>query len=96
MSEKFTKTNSKTGWNRVNALSDDDIDTSDIPELDASMFENAQIRLPKHKEPVTLRLDADVLDWYRSTGKGYQTRINAVLRLYMESKKAKNQPRHLE
>ena len=36
---------------------------------------------------VTVRLDPDVLEWYRSQGRGYQTRINAVLRLYMESHK---------
>jgi uncharacterized protein (DUF4415 family) len=80
------KTNSKTDWNRINSLSDQDIDTSDIPELDASLFANAEIRLPKHKEAVTLRLDNDILEWYKSLGKGYQTRINAVLRLYMDAK----------
>ena len=82
------KTNSKTDWARVNTMNDADIDTSDIPELDASLFSNAELRLPKHKEPVTLRLDNDILEWYKSLGKGYQTRINAVLRLYMEAKKS--------
>jgi uncharacterized protein (DUF4415 family) len=67
-------------------MSDQDIDTSDIPELDAAMFANAEIRLPEPKESVTLRLDKDVLNWYKSQGKGYQTRINAVLRLYMNAK----------
>jgi uncharacterized protein (DUF4415 family) len=79
------KTNSKTDWDRINSMTDEDIDTSDIPELDASMFANAEIRLPKHKEPVTLRLDSDILEWYKSLGKGYQTRINAILRLYMDA-----------
>lgn len=80
------KTNSKTDWKSINSLKDQNIDTSDIPELDASMFANADIRLPKRKESVTLWLDNDVLEWYKSLGKGYQTRINAVLRLYMDSK----------
>ena len=39
------------------------------------------------KKPITLRLDADVLDWFKSTGRGYQTRMNNVLRAYVESRK---------
>jgi uncharacterized protein (DUF4415 family) len=88
MNAKSMNTESKTDWKRINTLKDKDIDPSDVSELSESMFANAEIRLPKHKEPVTLRLDHDVLEWYKSLGRGYQTRINAVLRLYMESKKA--------
>jgi uncharacterized protein (DUF4415 family) len=88
MNAKSMNTESKTDWKRINTLKDKDIDPSDVSELSESMFANAEIRLPKQKEPVTLRLDHDVLEWYKSLGRGYQTRINAVLRLYMESKKA--------
>jgi uncharacterized protein (DUF4415 family) len=88
MSAKSMKTNSKIDWNRIESLKDMDIDTSDVPKLDASMFSNAKIRLPKHKVSVTLRLDDDVLEWYKSLGRGYQTKINAILRFYMETKKA--------
>jgi uncharacterized protein (DUF4415 family) len=90
MSAKSMKTKSKTDWKRIDALKDKDIDTSDVPELDASLFADAEVRLPKHKEPVTLRLDNDVLSWYKSLGRGYQTRMNAVLRIYMEAMKIKN------
>lgn len=72
-------------WKRVDAMTDAEIDYSDTPPLDDAFFENAELRLPQRKEPITIRLDPDVLGWYRSFGKGYQTRINAVLRMYMEA-----------
>lgn len=70
---------------RIRELKDEDIDTSDIPELDASFFERAVISIPRPKATVCIRLDHDVLDWFKSRGKGYQTRINALLRAYMEA-----------
>jgi uncharacterized protein (DUF4415 family) len=48
-----------------------------------------EILLPRAKRLVSLRIDADVLDWFQSGGKGYQTRMNAVLRAWMESKKSR-------
>ncbi len=65
-------------------MDDKDIDTSDIPELDEEFFRTADVRVPP-KRPVTLRLDADVLIWFKSQGQGYQTRINKLLRSYMEA-----------
>lgn len=67
-------------------MSDAEIDVSDIPELTEDFFKSAVVRLPENKKSVTLRLDPDVVDWFRSQGRGYQTRINAVLRMYMEAK----------
>ena len=75
---------SKTDWKRMAAMKDEDIDTSDIPELDEDFFRQAEIRLPP-KQPVTIRLDADVLEWFKANGRGYQTRINKLLRSYMEA-----------
>jgi len=75
---------SKTDWKRLAKLGDKDIDTSDIPELDDEFFRKAELRVPP-KQPVTLRLDADVLTWFKSQGQGYQTRINKLLRSYMEA-----------
>jgi len=85
MSAKPSKKSSATDWKRVDAIQDADVDTSEIPPLDKAFFDNARLRLPDKKQSVTVRLDADVLEWFRSQGKGYQTRMNAVLRLYMES-----------
>ena len=66
-------------------MSDADIDLSDIPELDAEFFRTAQIRMPVAKKAVSLRLDQDVLTWFKKQGTGYQTRMNAVLRTYMQA-----------
>ncbi len=65
-------------------LRDDDIDTSDIPEV--RDWRNAVIGkfYRPIKRPLTIRLDADVLAWLRAQGKGYQTRLNALLRAAME------------
>jgi uncharacterized protein (DUF4415 family) len=60
------------------------MDFSDIAELDESFFRAAQWR-PPVKQPVTIRIDADVLEWFRSRGPGYQTQINRLLRRYMET-----------
>jgi uncharacterized protein (DUF4415 family) len=70
-------------------MSDEDIDTSDIPEPTPEQFARAIARkglkpLPR-KQQVTLRVDADVLMWFKAQGKGYQSRINALLRAYMEA-----------
>ncbi len=85
MSEDVLKNQSQTDWERLEQMTDEEIDTSDIPPLDEAFFANAQIRLPARKVPITIRLDPDVLSWFRSFGKGYQTHINQVLRMYMEA-----------
>ena len=78
---------SKTDWERIDAMSDDEIDTSDSPILDESFFATAQLRLPKDSSlvTVTLGVDADVLKWYAAQGDEFQTRINAALRIYAEA-----------
>jgi uncharacterized protein (DUF4415 family) len=88
MSRKTTAA-SPSDWDRIDRMGDEDIDTSDIPPLDASFFQEAQLRMPRAKPPITIRLDPDVLDWFKEQGKGYQTRINAVLRMYMEAQKGR-------
>ena len=65
-------------------MKDEEIDLSDIPELDDSFFKNAKLVLPKPKVVVTLRVDADVMEWFRTKGKGYQTIMNAVLKGWVE------------
>jgi uncharacterized protein (DUF4415 family) len=75
---------SGTDWKRLSEMNDESVDTGDIPELDDAFFEKAELRVPA-KQPVTLRIDEDVLTWFKSQGKGYQTRINKLLRQYMES-----------
>ena len=84
-----TSSTSLADWERIDALSDEDIDLSDSPEVTPEMFANAIVRRglkpPPTKAQVTLRVDSDVLAWYKAQGRGYQTRINALLRAYMEA-----------
>jgi len=68
------------------AMPDEKIDYSDIAELDASFWNDAKIVFPEdNKKQLTLRLDADIVEWFKSQGKGYQTRMNAVLRSFYEA-----------
>ena len=63
----------------IESIQDEDIDYSDIPEADESFWRRAELRMPQPKKGIYVRLDADVLDWLKSKGKGYQTRMNAML-----------------
>ncbi len=67
------------------ARPDSEIDTSDIPEMTDEQWKNAKrghFYRPR-KQQITARVDADVLDWLKSQGRGYQSRINAILRREM-------------
>ncbi len=75
----------KSDLKRVDALQDKDIDYSDIPELDENFFKEARVVVPPGKKQLTLRLDTDVLAWLKGQGRGYQSRINAILRAYYEA-----------
>ncbi len=81
------KTRSLTDWNRVRNMKDEDIDFSDIPKLGPDFFANAvranTIQWLGPKRLITLRLDPDVLEFYKKTGRGYQTKMNNVLRAGM-------------
>ena len=74
------------------ALPDDQIDYSDIPELDDDFWENAKIVAPPGKERITFRVDREVLEYFRKDGPGYQTRMNAVLRSFVEAHRDKDSP----
>ncbi|MEM8936772.1 MAG: BrnA antitoxin family protein [Pseudomonadota bacterium] len=72
----------------LKARQDKDIDFSDIPEAGPEFWKSANVVLPEGpKHPVTIRLDQDILAYFKDMGRGYQTRINAVLRAYMEAQK---------
>ena len=87
MRQTNTTRESRTDWHTLTALPSDRIDTSDIPKLDEDFFREAKLRMPKGKQLVSLRIDADILDWFKRQGKGYQTKINAVLRAYVRAQK---------
>jgi uncharacterized protein (DUF4415 family) len=92
MKKPATSRKSRTDWKRVDALEDRKIDFSDTPELTPQQFARAVVRrglkpVPR-KMQLSLRIDSDVLEWYRRQGPGYQTRINALLRAYMQERKS--------
>jgi uncharacterized protein (DUF4415 family) len=91
MKKPATSRKSRTDWKRVDALEDGKIDFSDTRELTPEMFGRAVVRrglkpIPE-KSQLTIRIDSDVLEWYTRQGPGYQTRINALLRAYMQERK---------
>jgi uncharacterized protein (DUF4415 family) len=89
MKQETILSKSLTDWERVDALTDEEIDLSDCPEITPEMFARAIVRhglkLEPKKVQLTLRVDNDVLTWYKEQGQGYQSRINALLRAYMEA-----------
>ncbi|MBE9249025.1 BrnA antitoxin family protein [Dolichospermum sp. LEGE 00240] len=67
----------------IQNIPDSAIDTSDIPELDDHFWETARMVKPITKKAISIRLDSDVLEWFKHQGKGYQSMINTVLRSYI-------------
>ena len=76
---------SKKRLTEIEAIRDEDIDYSDIPEADEDFWRRAELQMPRPKKGIYVRLDADVIEWLKSKGKGYQTRMNAMLRVLRES-----------
>ncbi len=85
MKSKTMKKTSTTDWEKLAAMSDDEIDYSDIPPLDEKFFANARLRLPDQKITVTMEVDADILNWFKTHDVDWQKRILAALRLYVET-----------
>ena len=82
----------KTDWKRVDALTDEEIDASVANDPDWQEFKNldwskAVLIIPPKKKAISIRVDEDVLDYFRHEGAGYQRRMNAVLRSYVEQKR---------
>ena len=75
-------------WTELQEMGDEGIDYSDIPPLESTGWRRVSDLIPaKNKQQITLRLDADVIRFFRSTGRRYQSRINAALRDYVEAHK---------
>ncbi len=95
MSGKITKRRSgdqqkgKTDWARVDAVSEAELEGNIAADPDAAIpdpdWTRARLVMPQRKESVHLRIDPDVLAWFRQQGQGYLTRMNGVLRAYMDA-----------
>lgn len=76
---------SRTNWEALESISDEDIDYSDIPPLTDEFFEKAILRIPAAKARNLIEIDADVIAWFQSQDTEYKKLINSVLRRYIES-----------
>jgi uncharacterized protein (DUF4415 family) len=81
----------KTDWARFDAMADEEVEASIANDPDWAEFKDidwsdAVLVLPPKKKAISIRVDEDVLDYFKSQGEGYQRRINAVLRSYMQQK----------
>jgi uncharacterized protein (DUF4415 family) len=90
MKQRSSSRRSKTNYRRLRSLADKDIRvTLEHPEADLRHIAKGIVRrglkVGGPKELVSLRIDADVLNWFKASGSGYQTRINAVLRAYKDA-----------
>ena len=88
--EELRRMTSKTDWAKVDATPQAEVERqadTDDGSLPEGWADTVVLGIPAPKRGVYLRLDADVLGWFKGTGKGYQTRINNVLRAFVESRK---------
>jgi uncharacterized protein (DUF4415 family) len=88
-SRKSTSMKSKTDWVRLKSGAGDATPTLEHPEADVKQIVRGLVRnglkpLPA-KESISLRVDQDVLEWFKAQGTGYQTRINAVLKAFRDA-----------
>ncbi len=89
MKKKNITRESRTDWERVDKIRDCEIDFSDNPEVSPERFAKAIARKGlkpiSRKTQITLRIDEDVLTWFKEQGPGYQSRINSLLKAYKEA-----------
>ncbi len=97
MSKKSTTRDSQTDWNRIDTLQDEEIDTTDIPEVTEEQMTRAKLRIngkpvPKGKVRVNIFLDAKIVSYFktRAGGRGYQTLINEALKESIHHKELEN------
>ncbi|MQA92948.1 MAG: hypothetical protein GEU90_22500 [Gemmatimonas sp.] len=96
-SEDVARMEDRSDWARVDALTDVDIDRAiaddpdAAPVLDEAFWRNAEILDPRHaKSTITMRVDDDVIDFFKQGGAGYQSRMNAVLRAYVYARRERS------
>jgi uncharacterized protein (DUF4415 family) len=79
---------SRTDWVRIDAMTDDDIDTSDIPPLTEEFFSKAKLRMPSSPlATVAVHVDSETLTWFQSKGEEAGQHMAAALRIYAEAQK---------
>jgi uncharacterized protein (DUF4415 family) len=91
---RLERRKSETDWARLDALTDEEIEASIANDPDWQEFKDldwseAVLVIPPKKKPISIRVDQDVLDFFKKDGAGYQRHMNAVLRSYMQQKRKK-------
>lgn len=82
------KRSSKTDWEQLAKMPDEEIDYSDIPPLPETFFKRARVWHPESKVKVTVEVDSDILEWFKTEDADWQARMETALRLYVEAHKA--------
>lgn len=89
--DELASMESETDWARVDAMTEEELQAAIASDPDeagwVTDWSTAMAGIPGPKEQITLRIDGDIVEWFKDTGKGYQTRINTVLRRYVEAQK---------
>jgi uncharacterized protein (DUF4415 family) len=81
------KSGSKTNWVKLHRRDDADIDYRDSPATNAEFWDKANVVMPQHKIHLSVRFDEDVVKYFKKGGRGYQSRMNAILKAYVNSHK---------
>lgn len=84
MNENVMNNTSRTNWEKVDALTEDDIDTSDIPPLTEEFFSKSRWRSPISSLSVLVPVDAETLEWFQSQGENSEKQMAAALKIYAE------------
>ena len=89
MNRKSTSKTQGTDWERLKNMDDEEIDFSDIPKITPEMFKNPVVRkglkAVQTNSQETLAVDRDIIEFFKTQGQNYQTKINQLLRAYMEA-----------
>ncbi len=85
MNDKDLKNTSRTNWEALESMSDDDIDYCDIPPLTSEFFNKAVLRIPVTTAKNLVQLDPDVMAWFEAQGGEYKATINSILRRYIQN-----------
>ena len=88
MNANDMKRRSETDWERVDALTDETIDTTDIPPLSEDFFARATLRVPQQFTTITAQVDSDIWAWFEAQGDECESLVNAALRIYAEAHRA--------
>ncbi len=92
LEERRARGESRTDWARVGAKTEEELERDiatdpDFKDVPRDWYKDAEAVMPTQKKLLSLRLDEDVVDWFKQRGPGYQTRMNAVLRAFVQQKK---------